>query len=102
MAMGISCDTFWHMTPKAVQQFQIGYNKQRQRQIEEAAEMADYQSWLAGAYVTNAIAACFSKHGKYPERPATIKEPEKTAKEEAEDFAAFARRMNAQFKGGER
>lgn len=101
MTMGISCDTFWGMTPKSVQQFQVGYNKQRQRQVDEAVEMADYQSWLAGAYVTNAIAACFDKRSKYPERPATVKEPEKTAKEEAADFAAFARRMNAQFTGGE-
>ena len=104
MSMGISCDTFWAMTPKAVQQFQVGYNKQKQKQDEEAIQLSDYQAWLAGAYVTNAIAACFDKRSKYPQRPATIKEPEKTAREEADDFASFARRMNANFKkkGGER
>ena len=64
------------------------------------AERMDYEGWLHGTYVANAIAACFSKRTKYPQRPLSVKdtpEPEdaRSAADMAADFKKFQRAFNA-------
>lgn len=98
--MGIDCSTFWGMTPKSVQMFQIGFNRVRQVQAEQDAAMVDYQSWLGGMYVAHAISACFAKRAQYPKRPMATKEEEPgTAAQEAASFMDFARKFNSRFSG---
>ena len=95
--MGIDCGTFWSMTPKAMSQYLVGYQRMKRMEAEQDAERMDYESWLAGSYVGNAIASCFDKRAKYPKRPHSYKEPEdtRTAADMAAEFRNFAKAFNA-------
>lgn len=53
------------MTPFAIKQEIEAFWKNRKNEWERA----EYQSWLSGMYVMNAIAASFSRKHKYPKNP---------------------------------
>ena len=53
------------MTPAAVKRQIEAFSKQRKNEWERS----EYESWLNGWYVMNAIACSFSKKHKYPKNP---------------------------------
>lgn len=93
--MGLSAADAWQMTPREIRLYYEGYCKALQERLENEARQADINAWTSGIYVAQAIGACFSKQGKYPQRPMSYKEPEKTASQMAAEFAAFAEKYNA-------
>lgn len=62
---GISEKEFFKMTPASIKLEIESFWKRKKNQW----EMVEYQSWLSGIYVMNAIASSFSKKHKYPENP---------------------------------
>lgn len=56
---------FWELTPKKLQPFV----KAKEQEIELRTKMVNYEAWLNGLYIRQAIASVFSKNGKYPEQP---------------------------------
>lgn len=86
------------MSPKTMELYLKGYNRSAERKAKADSQQADYEAWLQGAYFTNAIAACFDKRAKYPRYPSMYEEPEQDAANMANEFAAFARRFNANFR----
>lgn len=59
------------MTFGAVKRHIDAYWKRRKNEWEKA----EYQSWLTGSYVMNAIGAAFSKKIKYPKNPLEQSKP---------------------------
>lgn len=49
---------------------EINFRLKRYKEEKEYhAKEIEYQSWLTGLYVQNAIASCFGKKAKYPKNP---------------------------------
>lgn len=53
------------MTPNTIKMEIEAYWKRQK----SALEIVEYQSWLNGLYVMNAVGACFNKKNKYPDNP---------------------------------
>lgn len=62
---GMSEKEFLHSTLKEIE-IRI---KQYKKEKEYHAKELEYQAWLTGLYVQNAIASCFDKKSKYPKNP---------------------------------
>lgn len=93
VSIGISDATFWDMTPRDLRWYADGRAKLRKRNGDETDEAA----WLTGVYMSRAIAACFDKRSKYPATPfGRSEQKEKTAKQMASEFAAYADALNKQ------
>ena len=56
---------FFKMTPAAIKRAIESYWKNQKNEWERA----EYEAWLNGLYVMNAIGASFSKKHKYPQNP---------------------------------
>ena len=97
MAIGIDYNTFWQLNPKKLEPF-IEAFKTKQKQEQEQINIA---AWLNGLYIQQAIAACFSKGVKYPEKPFSLDKDESKeidVKEAAVRFEAIAIMFNQQFR----
>lgn len=100
---GIRYKDFMDMTPKVFN----AYRKANEEEEQKKVDLIDYSAWLNGLYVRRAIASCFSKDSKYPEKPFTEEEREKSFREENPDKAAafgfgiYADAFNALRKSGE-
>ena len=71
----------------------------KQKQIAKRDEI-NLASWLNGAYVANAISACFGKNGQYLIEPMALGETdeEKTIRTEVQKFDAYTIQFNEEFK----
>lgn len=69
--------TFWKLNPKIMYVYQDAYIEQKKQEM----KMLDISAYYNGMYVQRAIASCFSKNAKYPEKPLLI---QKQMKEEIE------------------
>lgn len=58
-------DEFFHSTPKEISVYINAYKEQKEYELKST----NYQSWLTGSYVLQAINCAFSKNGNYPENP---------------------------------
>lgn len=91
------------MTPKL---FHI-YKKVHEEKEQRKADIIDYTAWLNGMYVRTAIASCFDKSAKYPDKPFSEEEKEKAFRDEnpnkaaAFDFGIYVDAFNASRKSGE-
>lgn len=56
---------FRHSTLSQINMRLRRYKKEKEYHAKEI----EYQSWLTGLYVQNAIASCFDKKAKYPKNP---------------------------------
>lgn len=89
------------MTPAAVKREIEAFWKNRKNEWERS----EYQSWLSGLYVMNAIGASLSKKHKYPQNPmnqqAVIQEDLELTQEQADyyrnQFVARLQRMEKRF-----
>lgn len=88
MAIGISIDEFWNMTPHVLQIYINGHAKQMERR-------RDYDNYIAhlnGAYVRDALASTvgnmFRKKGskpfEYPSEPYDFSKPRELTEDEKE------------------
>lgn len=69
LSIGVGYKDFWELTPKKLQPFV----KAKEQEIELRTKMVNYEAWLNGLYIRQAIASIFSKNGKYPEQPIDTK-----------------------------
>ena len=80
----------------------VAFRKADEMTQKAKREKDKFNAWLTGLYVQEAIASCFSKDGKYPDKPHDIfkadKDNEKTyddiMRENAENFRKFAEAFN--------
>lgn len=77
---------FWTLNPKTIKPFRLSY----EHVIRDRAKEMDYQCWLTGRYVAEAISSCFSKKHKYPSEPYTTEHEEVKPLSDAERFEAYA------------
>lgn len=93
MAMGMTYDEYWDG--------EVQMHKQVRKAYRIKQEHADYQAWLNGMYVCEAIATCFSgkkKAHKYPSEPYSTKqreEQERHREQVRKERAAADVRFNA-------
>lgn len=97
--LGMPEEKFWDSNPKEVEPYRKMDEMQQQR--------LDYNMWLMGAYVTNAVGVAVSNalggkksHAKYLAEPfsVTVKEHEQSnPKDDFQKFSAWAVVYNEQF-----
>ncbi len=69
----MSYEVFWKLDPRKLKPF-IEAFKQSQKLKQEETNM---EAWIQGIYFQQAIASCFNKDAKYPEKPINFSgEPE--------------------------
>ena len=98
---GLSERDFIHMTPASIRRHIDAFWKRRKNEWEKT----EYESWLSGWYVLNAIGTAFGKHHKYPENPMkqtqVVVEDLELTEEEADEyrkqFIKRLQRMEAKF-----
>lgn len=73
---GLSHNDFWYEEPYLL----ISYAKSHELKLKDSAEeykiKTNFNAWLEGVYIQNAIASVFSKNSKYPQKPFDISEKE--------------------------
>lgn len=85
-------DVFWELNPKYMYMYQDNYIKEKKEQL----QMLDVAAYYQGLYVHRAIASCFNKRVKYPEKPYSLIKKEKPLTE-AEKFKLWVAEFNRQF-----
>lgn len=65
---------FWYENPDLLWIYRTSFIKKREEEIEYQHEYINYQAWLTGVYVLQAIGAWSNKKTKYPDKPYGIKE----------------------------
>ena len=92
--MHVPYETFWKLNPKKLEPFE------KAAEMEQKAMQArlNLTAWVNGVYVQHAVASCFSKGAKYPQKPLDIfgLETKATPQEEAAMFERFMIAHNAQ------
>lgn len=68
--IGLDIDLFWQLNPARLKPFVEAY----EQKLHEERDSVNQQAYLIGAYVQYAIASCFSKEAKYPDKPFDIKD----------------------------
>ncbi len=93
LEMEIDYNTFWRLNPKLVKiHAKVFKNKQ-----EEKRATINFNAWLHGIYMRDAIASCLSKSATYPDKPIELTAKKLSAKENAELFSDFASAWNTKF-----
>lgn len=90
--MGIPVEEFWKLNPKYMYMYQDNYIKEKETQI----KLLDASAYYNGMYVQRAIASCFNKKVKYPEKPYSLVEKEKPLSGE-EQFKLWVQEFNKRF-----
>ena len=65
---------FWYENPDLLWIYRTSFIKKREEEIEYQHECINYQAWLTGVYVLQAIGSWSSKKTKYPDKPYGINE----------------------------
>ena len=90
--IGVNYELFWTLSPPKLEPFIEAF---KQKQIAKRDEM-NLNAWLNGAYVANAISACFGKNGQYPSEPMVLgeRDEERELNNEIKQFEALAILIN--------
>ena len=102
--MGMSADEFWHGSPRWFLSYSEAYKRKMEREEQIKSNFADYEAWLTGLYVHQAVGVVlqngFSKgrKGKYVKEPISFSQRKEKAKQKKTDEA----QMWAQFEGFKR
>lgn len=92
--MHVPYEVFWTLNPKKLEPFE------KAMEMEQDAMQArlNLQGWVTGVYVQHAIASCFSKGAKFPNKPIDFwgKEKKATPEQEASMFESFMHMHNSQ------
>lgn len=86
-------DVFWELNPKYMYMYQDNYIKEKKEQL----QMLDVAAYYQGLYVHRAIASCFNKRVKYPEKPYSLVKKEKPLTE-TDRFKLWIAGFNRNFK----
>lgn len=89
---GIPYETFWDLNPRIMNIYQESYKKS----LEEKQKVIDYEAWLHGQYQIASIGAALSKKCKYPDKPVSMKQEEKSLSDE-EQFLLWVDEFNRRF-----
>lgn len=89
LTIGITYELFPRLNPRTIEPFRKAF---QQKKDEEIATI-EYTAWRNGLYVASAIGACFSKNGRYLDRPIEVR-ADKLQKNGAELFGAWAQAYN--------
>ena len=85
---------FWDLTFRTLQPFRRAHEKR----LREKSDMNNFQAWLTGRYVAEAVASVLSRKAKYPKEPYELhpkKGKEKETHNDVRRFMAFANALNA-------
>lgn len=102
LRIGVPYELFGKLNPKRIKPFEKAYMENSKQEQRERLEYLNVGAWLNGIYVAKAIASCFSKNEKYPEKPidfniGSSKEvSEKSLDENAANFREYAIAFNIQ------
>ena len=98
LGIGVPYELFGKLNPRRIVPFEKAYSEKAKREQREKTEFLNLSSWLNGIYMTRAIAACFSKDEKYPEKPIDLgnDKVESTPEENAMNFREYAIAFNVQ------
>lgn len=92
--MHVPYETFWKLNPKKLEPFI------KAAEMEQKAQQArlNLTAWVNGVYVQHAVASCFAKNAKYPQKPLDIfgTAAKATPRQEAQMFENFMHMHNAQ------
>lgn len=80
------------MNPKRLEPFKMAYQKR--------LEQADYNAWLQGNYIRDAIGSCLlDKKYKYPKQPYSMNKTEGDGLSEEEQFLLWIDAYNRKYDG---
>lgn len=71
---------FWNENPDLLWVYRTSFVNRRKEEIEYQHECINYQAWLNGVYIQQAVGALFNKKIKYPDKPFDINENKKKTK----------------------
>lgn len=93
--IGVNYELFWTLSPPKLEPFIEAF---KQKQIAKRDEM-NLNAWLNGAYVANAISACFGKNSQYPSEPMALggRDKDKEINNEVQRFDAFVIQYNTEY-----
>lgn len=60
---------FWYENPDLLWIYRTSFIKKKEEEVEYRHECINYQAWLTGAYVLQAIGAWSNKNTHYPDKP---------------------------------
>lgn len=87
--MGIPVEEFWKLNPKYMYMYQDNFIKEKEAEI----KLLDVSAYYNGMYVQRAIASCFNKKVKYPQKPYSLVEKAKPLSGE-EQFKLWVEQFN--------
>lgn len=93
LAIGVSYQDFWFLTPARLNSFIGAFEIKLRRQM----DVINYQSWLNGIYQMSAISSLLNQSNKYPESPYDFSRTismEERAQIEADLFRAYVAECN--------
>lgn len=94
LLMHVPYELFWKLNPKKLEPFQ----KAAEMEQKAMQNRLNLTAWVTGVYIQHAVASCFSKGAKYPQKPLDIfgTEAKPTPQQEVEMFERFMVAHNAQ------
>lgn len=66
---GMPLNEFWNEEPNLLWTYRSCFMERMERDVQHEQDMINFQAWLTGFYVQQAVASCFSKTAKYPKKP---------------------------------
>jgi len=92
--MHVPYELFWKLNPKKLEPFQ----KAAEMEQKAMQNRLNLTAWVNGVYIQHAVASCFSKSAKYPQKPLDIfgTEGKATPQQEAAMFERFMIAHNVQ------
>lgn len=78
LSIGMTADQFWEGECTLPVFYRQAYTIKQKREFDDM----DFNAWLQGRYITEAILACFAKDYEYPIKPHNHKEAEEKRTEE--------------------
>lgn len=63
---------FWYENPDLLWVYRTSFINKRKEEVEYQHEYINYQAWLTGAYIQQAVGALLSKKVRYPDKPIDI------------------------------
>jgi hypothetical protein len=75
IVMGMPSDEFWHGDPRRFLSYVEAYKTRLTREEEMKSRMVDYQSWLTGLYVYNAVGVVMQNAFSKGKKSKYLKEP---------------------------
>lgn len=72
---------FWRLNPRRMKPFLKAFEDRKR----EERDSMNAHAYLIGRYVCDAIATCFAKNHKYPDKPIDMRTPEEIAEYQMSD-----------------